>query len=545
MRTSDLATTRSRRSGPAPKLLSRRLVAGALAALLISLLSSVPTVRAAGLPVFASSPDDAAEFTGDWRGSLSVGGNELSIVFHIESADDGKLTATMDSPDQGARGIPVASVEVRVDSLRLDIRAASAVYVGRMVGDGEIIEGEWRQGGTRLPLTVKRGQEGGSDDREEMEEPRRPQEPEPPHPYGTESVRIDVPGFDVTLAGTLTIPPGEPYAPAVVLASGSGPQDRDGTVAGHRLFLVLADHLTRRGVAVLRFDDPGVGGSTGSYFDSTLEDRAAGVLAAVRLLRERSEIDPDRIGVLGHSEGGWVASLAAARAPEAIAFAVLMAGPAQNPTELLLTQQREMLAARGAGEAEIEARDAFLAGNLDIIRASPDAATARARLLARRTRILEELPHDERAALEAYLAGQSDAERDRLLWIAGTSWFRHLLAFDAGGLLRTMDQPALALFGARDLQVPAKENAPFMERLLNAERRTDRAVRVLPGLNHLFQPAETGLPAEYGRIATTLAPAALEAVSGWIARVIGDNSASGGPRGRSSDHGVARPPFFD
>lgn len=541
MGTSDLATTRSRRSGPAPGLPSRRLVAGALAALLISLLGPVPSAQAAGLPGSAPSPDEAADFVGDWQGSLSVGGNELSIVFHIEPTDDGKLTATMDSPDQGARGIPVASVEVRGDSLRLDIRAASAIYVGRLVGDGEIIEGEWRQGGTTLPLTVERVDEGGAGDAEGVGEPRRPREPQPPHPYGTESVRMDVPGPDVTLAGTLAIPPGEPPAPGVVLVSGSGPQSRDGEVAGHRPFLVLADHLARRGVAVLRFDDPGVGGSTGSYFDSTLQDRAAGVLAAVRLLRERSEIDPDRIGVLGHSEGGWVASLAAARAPEAIAFAVLMAGPAQNPTDLLLTQQREMLAARGAGEAEIEARDAFLARNLDIIRASPDAATARARLLARRSRVLEELPHDERAALAAYLDGQSDAERDRLLWIAATSWFRHLLAFDAAGPLRTMDQPALALFGARDLQVPAKENAPLMERLLDAACRTDRAVRVLSGLNHLFQPAATGLPAEYGRIETTLAPAALEAASGWIGRVVGDSSASGGPGSRSSVQGGCPP----
>lgn len=465
------------------------------------------------LPALPASPPADADFVGHWQGDLDVGGTSLRLVFHIEASDDGGLAATLDSPDQGATGIPVESVTVRGDSLRLDVRAAAALYVGRLTAEGETIEGEWRQGGTALPLTVERV--------DEVEERPRPQHPEPPHPYAEETVRIDVPGADVTLEGTLTLPPGNGPVPAMVLVSGSGPQDRDELVAGHRPFLVLADHLTRRGVAVLRTDDRGVGGSTGSTFGSTLEDRTRDVLAAVRFLGERPGIDRERIGVLGHSEGGWVVPLAATEAPDEIAFAVLMAGPGQSPRNLLLSQQRALLTAQGSAVAEIAARETFLEGNLEVILASPDTATARARLLDRRTRILTELPDAQQRALETYFEEQTDAERDQALRVANTAWFRDLLAFDAEPSLRAMDQPVLALFGANDVQVPVNENAPLLARLLDADGRRDREVRVLPGLNHLFQPSATGLPDEYATIETTLAPAALDAIGDWITAAVG------------------------
>jgi pimeloyl-ACP methyl ester carboxylesterase len=470
-------------------------------------------------PALPTSPSTTAadpapaDFVGHWQGDLDVGGTSLRLVFHIEASEDGGLAATLDSPDQGATGIPVETVTVKGDSLRLDIAAASAVYVGRLTAEGQTIEGEWRQGGTTLPLTVERV--------DEVEKRPRPQDPEPPLPYAEETVRIDVPGADVTLEGTLTLPPGDGPVPAVVLVSGSGPQDRDETVAGHRPFLVLADHLTRRGVAVLRTDDRGVGGSTGSTFRSTMDDRARDVLAAVRFLGERPGIDRQRIGLLGHSEGGWVAPLAATEAPDEIAFAVLMAGPGQSPRDLMLSQQRTLLTAQGSEDAEIAAREAFLEGNFDIILASPDTATARTRLLERRARILTELPDAQRRALETYFEEQTDAERDQALRLANSAWFRDLLAFDAASSLRAMEQPVLALLGTKDVQVPADENAPLLAGLLNADARPDREVRVLPGLNHLFQPSETGLPSEYAAIDTTMSAAALEAVGGWITAVVG------------------------
>lgn len=479
------------------------------------------------LPALPAAPPGPAadptpgDFTGHWQGDLNVAGTSLRLVFHIEASDDGGLTAPLDSPDQGATWIPVESVTVEDDSLRLDVRAAAALYVGRLTAEGGTIEGEWRQGGSSLPLTVERVVETGPADGEEVGETRRPQDPEPPRPYAEETVRFDVPGADVTLEGTLTLPPGDRPVPAVVLVSGSGAQDRNSALAGHRPFLVLADHVTRGGVAVLRTDDRGVGGSTGSTFGSTIDDRARDVLAAVRFLGERPGIDRERIGVLGHSEGGWVVPLAAAEAPGEIAFAVLMAGPGQSPRELLLSQQRALLTAQGAGEARIAALHAFIAGNFDIIVATPDTATAREQLLERRRTILSELPDAQRGALEAYFDEQSDAARDQALSVANTAWFRDLLALDAAPSLRAMEQPALALLAARDLQVPAEANAPLLSRLLDADARPDREVRVLEGLNHLFQPAETGLPAEYAAVDTTMSAAALEAIGGWIGETVG------------------------
>ncbi|HKK08625.1 MAG TPA: alpha/beta fold hydrolase [Gemmatimonadota bacterium] len=476
-------------------------------------LGALPPAGTSPLAAQTALPPATSRFVGRWEGALDVGGTRLRIVFHVRAPrreGDG-LTATMDSPDQGAADIPVASVAVSGDSLRLDVAVASAAFMGRLEEGEGTIDGEWRQGGMALPLRVQRL--AG-----EAAAPPRPQEPRPPYPYTEESVEIEVPDGGVRLAGTLTLPDGAGPFPAVVLVSGSGAQDRDETLAGHRPFLVLADHLARRGVAVLRTDDRGVGGSTGSTFDATLADRADDLLAAVRLLRGRPDIDPERVGALGHSEGGWVVPEAAVRAPGDIAFVVLLAGPGQSPSDLLRSQQRAILRAEGAGEARIAAMDAFLGGNLAIIRSLPDTAAARGPLVARRSHLLAELAEPQRRALEAYFAEQTAAEREQALRVADTRWFRDLVAFDPEPWLEEMRQPALALLGGRDLQVPPAANAPLLERLLDAKARPDRDVRVLPGLNHLFQPAGTGLPSEYASIDTTMSAAALDAVSDWILR---------------------------
>lgn len=205
--------------------------------------------RAAGAP---ESPPQT-EFVGVWQGTLAVGQTRLRIVFHVGESSDGELEGMLDSPDQGAMGIPVETVTVAGDSIRLDIGAINAIYAGRLTEERQAIDGEWRQGGLAVPLELERVKEAPV--------LRRPQEPEPPYPYQEEAVEIEVPGAGVTLAGTLTLPPGGGPDPAVVLVSGSGAQDRDETVAGHHPFLVLADHLSRGGVAVLRMDDRDVGGS--------------------------------------------------------------------------------------------------------------------------------------------------------------------------------------------------------------------------------------------------------------------------------------------
>src|SRR5690606_39165539 len=271
---------------------ARRRARSALGHLAVALGAATVAALTASLPAHAQAPTRApATVVGDWLGTLEVPGARLRIVFHIVE-DEGGLTATMDSPDQGAFGIETGAVVLAGDSLTIEVPAAFGRYTGEVRGD--TITGTWSQGGASLPLVLART--------EGVEAPRRPQHPEPPFPYDAVDVTIPTDEPGVTLAGTLTKPHGDGPFPAVVLISGSGPQDRDETVSGHKPFLVIADALTRRGVAVLRYDDRGFGGSTGNFATATTADFANDALAAVRFLVGRDDIDPARIGLIGHSE---------------------------------------------------------------------------------------------------------------------------------------------------------------------------------------------------------------------------------------------------
>lgn len=471
-------------------------------------------VASAAPPAAASDRPAGAELAGPWQGSLDLGEIRLRLVFHLEAAHDGGYTATLDSPDQGATGIPASRVAVDEGAVEIEVAAIGGAYSGRLAADGESVEGEWRQGGTTLPLRLERV--------DGVAEVRRPQEPRPPYPYTEEEVTVEVPKADgVTLAGTLTLPPGDGPHPAVVLVSGSGPQDRDETLAGYRPFLVLADHLGRRGVAVLRLDDRGVGGSTGSTPESTLGDRADDALAAVRYLRGRSEVDGTRVGLVGHSEGGWVAPLVAVEAPDRVAFVVMLAGPAQSPRDLLRSQRRALLEAQEVDGTTVTALLTLQERAFAVLDETPDPAAARSRIEGLREAVLADLPEDQRAGLAAYFADRPEAERGLMVETVTTPWFRDLLAFDPAPVLRRLDVPLLALYGDRDLQVPAAENAPLLRRMLGEDRGGEHTVRVLPGRNHLFQPSETGLPAEYFIIETTIDPEVLELVGDWIAETAG------------------------
>ncbi|MDD3643793.1 MAG: alkaline phosphatase, partial [Candidatus Krumholzibacteria bacterium] len=253
-------------------------------------------------PAGADASADDFDIAGDWHGNFDYSGIRLRIVFRLARDETGSLRAVMDSPDQGAKGIPVAGVVFDGDSLRIDVEAVGGRFIGAALPDSAAIDGVWMQSGLELPLKLRRG-EG---------EPRtRPQDPAPPFPYTAEEVAVENTGAGVTLAGTLTIPAGDGPFPAAVLLTGSGQQDRDETVVGHRPFLVLADHLARSGIAVLRCDDRGVGGSTGSHGDATTPDFAGDASAALGWLRRGEEIDPSRVGLIGHSEGAIIAAMAA------------------------------------------------------------------------------------------------------------------------------------------------------------------------------------------------------------------------------------------
>ncbi|RMG46776.1 MAG: alpha/beta hydrolase [Acidobacteria bacterium] len=487
----------------------------------VKLVFAAAAILVAPAPAIAGG-EPAADLAGTWSGALDVGGVRLRLVLHLERTPEGGYTGTMDSLDQGANGLELAAVTLDGSEFSFTVPVASARYEGRLSEDARRIEGRWLQSGLELPLAFERS--------EEPPKLSRPQEPRPPYPYRTADVRFPS-SEGVTLAGTLTLPPGEGPHPAAVLLSGSGPQDRDETVFGHRPFLVLSDALTRRGIAVLRFDDRGVGASTGDFAAATSEDFARDAAAAVAFLRGQKTIDPARIGLVGHSEGALVAAMTAAER-EDVAFVVLIAGPGVTGADLLVEQTARLAAAAGAAPEEVDKARAFEREAVDLVLGArgTDAAAARERLASLLAERLAEMPPDQRRAMglpehgatEGAIRRFAEAQAAQLF----SPWFRFFLAYDPASDLKKIRCPVLAVSGELDLQVPPDQNLPAIAAALAEAPADDWTVAQLPGLNHLLQTAATGSPAEYSRIEETISPTALDVIGGWIARhtAAGDGS---------------------
>jgi pimeloyl-ACP methyl ester carboxylesterase len=473
-------------------------------ALLFTCLTLVAHVGSPRPDVACSSQPDVV---GSWIGTLTVPGAELRILFHIAESEDGTLTATMDSPDQGATGIPVSTVKLSAGHVTLVSAAVGGEFEGDLSEDGSQIVGEWRQSGATLPLTVTRTEE-------EVEGPPRPQEPEPPFPYDSEEVVYSNALGGNQLAGTLTTPRGDGPHPAVVFISGSGPQDRDETVMGHRPFLVLSDHLTRHGIAVLRFDDRGVGGSTGDFTTATSEDFATDALAGVSYLLGRDDIDSQEIGLIGHSEGGLIAPLAAVQSDD-IAFMVLMAGPAVTGEEIILEQSA--LISRAAGRAEADIQDDLAVNRkvFQVVKQEPDLEVAAQQLEELLRAAAAEMTQQERAA-QGITDENLEAQIQAQIRQVNSPWVRFFLVYDPAPTLAKVRVPVLAIYGELDLQVPAKQNLPVIRNVLQDSGNPDYTVEELSGLNHLFQTATTGAPSEYVTIEETFSPVALQLISDWI-----------------------------
>lgn len=476
---------------------------------LIVAFALVPTLDAQ-LAVPESSPAASAQgvpgegLVGHWQGSLrATPVIELRLVLEITESPDGGLAGQLVSVDQGNSRIPLTGVSERDGAVRIDAAGIGANFEGTLSPDGSELSGQWRQGGGERPLEFRRLAEAPSFGRR--------QDPVPPYPYAARDAMFENASAGIMLAGTFTRPEGDGPHPAVVLISGSGPQDRDEALMGHRPFLVLADHLTRRGIAVLRYDDRGVGRSTGDFRAATHDDFVSDALAAVAWLKDRPGIDPARIGLVGHSEGGVAAPLAAVKQPDDIAFMVLMAAPGVPMGELLTRQSTDIARAMGASPELLADSVESQRETLDLLRQDLEPADLETRLLALVQTQLARLTEEQRKAF-----GFNEAMVDAQVQMVMTPWFRHLLEYDPQTTLGQVTCPVLAINGGRDLQVAAEPNLDGIGAALAAGGNTDVTIRSFPELNHLFQTAVTGSPAEYGSIEETFNPEVLETISGWI-----------------------------
>jgi uncharacterized protein len=435
----------------------------------------------------AGKPSD---IDGAWMGTLDTGAIKLRVVFHIVNREDG-LTATMDSPDQGVMGLPVTSVTRDGASLKMETKQIRGVFEGKIAADRSSIGGTWTQSGGGLPLVLKPVK-----DLSELER-KRPQNPTKPYPYREKEVSYDNKVQNVTLAATLTIPLGKGLFPGVVLITGSGPQDRDESLMGHKPFLVLSDYLTRRGIAVLRADDRGTGNSTGNFKTATTADFATDTEAGVAYLKTRSEIDPRKIGLIGHSEGGIIAPMVAARNPD-VAFIVMMAGSGVPGDKILAAQLQAIEEASGKSPEEATKDAAKEREMLALVETEKDEAVLEKEL---KDRMTGEVP-----------AAQIGTEIKALM----SPWFRYFMTYDPVTALRKVTCPVLAIDGEKDTQVPPKQNLPAIRKALEQAGNRHFEVDELTGLNHLFQTAKTGAPSEYAEIEETMSPVALDKIASWI-----------------------------
>lgn len=451
------------------------------------------------MPIIAQS---TRNIEGNWIATLEFSGAKVRLVLKVLKSADG-FTAKMDSPDQGAKDLAIDSIRQEGSSVRFEAKTYGMSYEGTLDDAGTEMKGNFKQGPASIPLVFKRFTET-------VEKARTPrsQEPRKPYPYDEEEVAYVNKRDGVKLAGTLTLPRSQGPHPAVILITGSGSQDRDESVAGHRPFLVLADHLTRNGIAVLRVDDRGTGGSTLGSLKATSDNFAGDVLAGIEYLKDRKEINAKEIGLIGHSEGGMIAPMAATRSND-VAFIVLLAGPGQTGEEVIISQNQQGL----------KGLDPLLAAQaMKAVRSILNVAKSNANDADARKQIID--------ALEKQLASMSDSEKEAFAPIEKAirqqiemmlnPWYRYFLAYDPRPTLEKVGVPVLALNGENDTQVPAKLNLDLIEAALKAGKNKDFTIMSFPKLNHLFQTSTTGETSEYEKIDETFAPVVLFTISDWI-----------------------------
>lgn len=440
------------------------------------------------------------EITGEWSGEISIGGMSLGFGMRISELN-GEFHSEMDIPDQKAMGIKLTSTKFENGRLTIESKEMGGLFFGNL--SENMVSGTFTQSGIEMPFSMKRG-------RYEKKISLRPQEPQEPFNYEVREVFFENSTDKVTLAGTLTIPKGAGPFPAVVLVSGSGQQNRDSEIMGHKPFFVIADYLTNNGIAVLRYDDRGAGKSTGDHTISTSKNFALDALAAVTCLRKTKGIDKKWIGIIGHSEGGLIAPMVAVNKKSKVTFLILLAGPAVSGADILIEQQTLISRVNEeSGESIVENRKMSEA-IFQFIKVNEGSSSLNAKL----TSFSKEYIIENELQLPKSFSAEQMAQL--LANIYSTPWMQYFLNHDPEADLKRLKCPVLALNGAKDLQVPAQQNIQKFNQYAEESRNTSFETKVFPDLNHLFQHAETGAPSEYAKIEETFSPEVLKFMKVWI-----------------------------
>jgi len=459
----------------------------------------------------------AQSITGNWEGALVAEGMELPVIFHLSKDSSGKWGGTMDSPKQMAFGLKCSSVTTAGDSVIIEMKSFGGRYAGILTADKKRITGNWAQGGQSLPLHLTK-----TGDQATAQELKRPQTPKPPFPYFADSVTYTNADGSITFGATVTRPMSKVLKknPAVILITGSGQQDRDETLFEHKPFAVIADYLTRQGIVVLRVDDRGKGKTTGNFSTSTTLDFAGDVEAGIDYLQSRNDIDPNRIGLIGHSEGGIIAPMVAAKRKE-VNFIVLLAGPGVPIAQLMEQQNADILASGGMPQQDVDQYMTLYRTLTHTILQENDTAIIHAKATAAFISWQEKTP----AITVQQTTGVTD-EKSRNEFVRSfiaelrDPWYRYFLDINPANYLRQVKCAVLALNGEKDIQVAAKPNLEAIRSIMVEKMVKTFKVQSMPGLNHLFQHCKTCTAAEYGMLEETFSTEVLQILGDWIQQVI-------------------------
>jgi len=457
--------------------------------------------------LFSQKIVDKKSLPGSWLGNIAVQGVEIRMIFNIKINERDSLIVTADSPDQGAKNIPMGPVLINGETINIKAPLLLGEYKGVLVND-TTLKGTWSQRGITFPLTITKLQGQFS--------LNRPQEPKSPFPYKSEDVTFTNNKSNIILAGTFTTPGGDGPFKAAILITGSGGQNRNEEIQGHKPFLVISDWLTRNGIAVLRVDDRGVGKSQGSQFGATSADFATDVEAAFEYLKTQKNINPKAIGLIGHSEGGLIAPMVASTHP-AIAFIISLSGPGVTGQQIIIRQSEDLSRISGIPEKNIKKTSEINKKLYAVLRKEKDNKKAEKKILSLYSEILQE---------ENIPSESIEKEVSNLKATFGESkytWYRYFLFTDAATFWKKVKCPVLAMNGEKDLQVSAIENLPAIEKAVKSNGNKYVTTVKLPDLNHLFQHSQTGLLSEYGKIEETFSPEALKIMSDWINNLIISN----------------------
>ena len=441
-----------------------------------------------------------------WQGTMKAGSRSFDFQFRVLESNDKGRTVELDSFSESLGGVEVKS-EFRADGVTFEIPLSQARFEGSYNDDQTQISGHWLQGGDKFPLKLAKV---APSDTRSVGPLKRPQNPKPPFAYNSKNVTFENLDSKITLAGTLTTPKGKGPFAAVVLITGSGPQDRDESLLGHKPFLVLADHLTQAGIAVLRYDERGVGKSTGQFDGCDSRCLSKDVEAAIDFLKTQPEIDATKIGLIGHSEGGYIGPMIAARRND-IDFLVMLAGPGVPGEQIIIDQTEKIGRADGTPEAVLTLNRRLQEAVFAAIR-SADIQEVKNVIRRELNKFAESLSEDEK---DNELVEKAQAEVTKMNY---DPWLLFFLTYDPRPALKEVKCPVLVLSGAKDLQVTPSLNLPEIHKALQANANSQFEIHELPNLNHLFQNCETGSPSEYRQIEETFSPTAMEMISNWINR---------------------------